>query len=166
MKSFVQYLNEIVTDAPKKAPEHEYASSTTPAEEHEPGYTDHAYRYKNNTAVHIRKTRHEKHGDHSVLSFQVGGREERTGESSPKDTAEILSNVVHGGSHHLKTEKPNYFSYDVKHSEKQSGKNPKARANIYRKIMDRLADKHGYELHNTKRNPHSTYSEVVYKKKK
>ena len=187
MKSFRQYIQEIVTDKPKTEPEHEYASNTTPAEEGEHGYTDHAYRYKHpskkrgaGTSVQIRTT-HKDDGDSSHISFHVGGEVKRTGKSSTEDAMKHLNQVVHGGSHHLHNEKPEFFSYEVKDNEssrhpndpssKPHSRNKKARKNIYHKIMDRLADKHGYELHNIRTDapfshpsPHD-YHEITYKRK-
>ena len=198
MLSFRQYIQEIVTDKPKTEPEYEYASNTTPAEEGEHGYTDHAYRYDHpskkhgpGTTVQIRTT-HRDDGDSSDISFNVGGTVSRTGKSSTEDAMKRLNHVVHGASHHIRKVKPKFFSYEVKDNEssrhpsdpsyKPHSRNKKARKNIYHKIMDRLAHKHGYELHNIRTDapfshssPHGIesrfvrqhdYHTITYKKKR
>jgi len=173
MKSFRQYLQEVVTDAPKKHREHEYSTEhfpKKPTNRHPSTYYD--YKYKSGTHVAI-LTSHKDTGDSSNLRFlNTQGLESRTGESDAKGAREILKDTIHGGSHHLRKHKPKYFDYDVKNDDvathddnpEKDSKSKNARKNIYHKIMSRLADKHGYELHNTKTYANGETDNVTYKR--
>ena len=175
MKSFVQYLNEVVTDAPSKHIEHKYRATDFPqTRRSRHATTIHDYKYKHGADVEIHTT-HRDTDSSSHFMFTVGGQEIRTGESNPKQARSVLKQAVHAGSHHLRTEEPKYFSFDVNKKEvgrggKYASKSKSARKNIYHKIMDRLADSHGYELHNKKDHPthgsgiNDTTQTVTYKR--
>ena len=183
MKSFKQHITEVVTDAPKKKIKHEYSRSDNPKSRHNPkGDSIHDYHYPHPTHKDGHETHVEIFTDHgdaqnkhhpnfkSHFHFSVAGDKERSGVQSPKDAMKILGHAVHAGSHHLRTEKPKHFSYDVAHKETRSHtgktKNPKARANIYKRVMHRLASSHGYELHNIKkrRRMDGSMHSVTYKR--
>ena len=173
MKSFIQYITEIVTDAPSKHIEHEYRTTDFPkTKRSKHATTIHDYKYEGEGGkppnshlgwgadVEIHTTHHDTHSS-SHFNFKVGGLERRTGESNPKQARTVLKQAVHAGSHHLRTEKPKYFSFDVNKKERV-GRSESARKNIYHKIMHRLSDSHGYELHNKKDHPtHDSWSKAI-----
>jgi hypothetical protein len=184
MKSFRQYIQEIVTDKPKSAPKHVYWSEDFPVGFDRHSLTQHNYNYEHpnqgedkdkTTSVNI-KTRHKKgvknHTSH--FSFSTASTNKRTGEyqhktaRTGKESAEtamkVLGHAVHAGSHHIRKHKPKYFSFDVSKSEGgKSARSKGARKNIYHKIMNRTAEKHGYELHNIKQSSR-TQEKHTYKR--
>ena len=183
MKSFIQYITEVVTDDPKKKMKHKYSRWDHKKSRHNPkGDSIHDYQYPHPTHKGGHETHVEIFTDHgdaqkkhhpnfqSHFHFSVAGDKERSGVQSPKDAMKILGHAVHAGSHHLRTEKPKHFSYDVEHKETHNltgkTKNPKARANIYKRVMHRLASSHGYELHNIKkrRRMDGSMHSVTYKR--
>jgi len=160
MKSFRQYIQEVVTDAPRKHIEHKYRATDFPKTRHNRHATTiHDYKYKHGADVEIHTTHRDTHSS-SHFNFKVGGLERRTGESNPKQARTVLKQAVHAGSHHLRTEKPKYFSFDVNKKERV-GRSESARKNIYHKIMHRLSDSHGYELHNKKDHPTHGWSKAI-----
>jgi len=169
MKSFIQYITEIVTDAPKKKVDHEHNSHKISNSEHIHTYTyPHPSSHDPEDAIEMAiSTKHHKDSDGKIqmnhsshLAFTVGGSEGRSGVESTKDATKIMSKAVHGTSHHLSTVKPKHFSFSVARHEEE-GKSPQARKNIYHKIGHRLAKSHGYELHNIKSGADASKSDLV-----
>jgi hypothetical protein len=180
LKSFIQYIQEIVTDKPKSEPDYEHRQTEFGKSRHTAKpYTLHDYKYehpsddtKDGVNVNIATYHADAQKNHhpnfsSNFSFGVGGEHGRTGKQNPKDASKMLRHAVHAGSHHIRKYKPKFFSFEVaKHeniSDKGNPKNPKARHSIYHKIMNRVAKKHGYE-HLTTSDNDAGEQEVSYRR--
>lgn len=142
MKSFRQYISEVVTDKPKDIEfEHEKLPLGVGSGNHV-----HNYHIKHPNGRNYKTTMHTRTEDGykmSTINFaDTQGNTTRTGEQGVKRASQVLSQVHHVIKHHIKNEKPDKLMFVVgKDREKQ---NPSARHGIYHKMAKRSADKLGY----------------------
>ena len=146
MKSFIQYISEVVTEKPKGIEfEHEKLQLGVGGKNHV-----HNYHIKHPNGRNYKTTMHTRTEDGykmSTINFaDTQGHTRRTGEQGVKRASQVLSQVHHVIKHHIKNEKPDkiiFVSDSDEHSPKGS-KNPAARHGIYHKMGKRSADKLGY----------------------
>jgi hypothetical protein len=143
MKSFRQYISEVVTEKPKGIEfEHEKLPLGIGTGNHV-----HNYHIKHPNGRNYKTTMHTRTEDGykmSTINFaDTHGYTTRTGAQGVKRATRVLSQVHHVIKHHIKNEKPDKIIF-VSDPDEAGGQNRGARHGIYHKMGKRSADKLGY----------------------
>ena len=152
MKSFRQYISEVVADNPKDIEfEHEKLPLGIGTGNHVNNYhIKHPNGRNYKTTMH---TRTEDGYKMSTINFaDTEGRTERTGRQGVKRASQVLSQVHHVIKHHVEDESPDKLMFVSDRS-------------IYHKMGKRSADKLGYR-HAPDIDPGGVTQHYVKKKKK
>ena len=165
MKSFRQYISEVVTDKPKNIEfEHEKLPLGVGGKNHV-----HNYHIKHPNGRNYKTTMHTRTKDGykmSTINFaDTHGYTSRTGAQGVKRATQVLSQVHHVIKHHIKKEKPDKIIY-VSDPDEAGGQNRGARDSIYRKMAKRSADKLGYRHAPEQTGKDGVVQHYVKKKKK
>ena len=151
MKSFRQYITEVVTEKPKDIEfEHEKLQLGVGGKNHM-----HNYHIKHPNGRNYKTTMHTTTEDGykmSTINFaDTGGHTTRTGAQGVKRASQVLSQVHHVIKHHVKDESPDKLMFVSDRS-------------IYHKMGKRSADKLGYRHADI--DPKGVTQHYVKKKKK
>ena len=151
MKSFRQYISEVVTEKPKGIEfEHEKLPLGIGTGNHVNNY-----HIKHPNGRNYKVTMHTRTEDGykmSTVNFaDTEGRTERTGRQGVKRASQVLSQVNHVIKHHVKDESPDKLMFVSDRS-------------IYHTMAKRSADKLGYRLADI--DPKGVTQHYVKKKKK